>query len=146
MSFLRLAGALFALATSFVNVVASPVDFAAHPKNATVLILGGGVTGVIAARSLAQKGITSFIIVEARSELGGRAQDVKFGAKGKEVTVELGCNWVQGTQTGNGLANPIWGLVKKHNVKVQNNDWDNISALLFNYPPESTLRSENSYL
>ncbi|KZS91278.1 amine oxidase [Sistotremastrum niveocremeum HHB9708] len=128
MSFLKLTGALLALATSLVHVAATPVDFASHPKNATVLILGGGVTGVIAARSLAQKGITSFIIVEARSELGGRAQDAKFGAKGKEVTVELGCNWVQGTQTGDGLANPIWGLVKKHNVKVQNNDWDNITT------------------
>lgn len=32
----------------------------------TVLILGGGVAGVIAARTLYEQGITNFVIVEAR--------------------------------------------------------------------------------
>lgn len=36
----------------------------------TVLILGGGVAGVIAARTLAENGITSFTIVEARGQSG----------------------------------------------------------------------------
>jgi polyamine oxidase len=57
-------------------------------KGATVLILGGGVAGVIAARTLHEKGITNFKIVEARDELGGRMMSHKFGAPGHEVTIE----------------------------------------------------------
>ncbi|KAJ3003893.1 hypothetical protein NUW54_g5077 [Trametes sanguinea] len=41
------------------------VDATAH-KDASVLILGGGVAGVIAARTLHAKGITNFTIVEAK--------------------------------------------------------------------------------
>lgn len=46
----------------------TPPDYA----HAQVLILGGGVAGVIAARTLQERGISDFIIVEARHELGGR--------------------------------------------------------------------------
>ena len=93
----------------------------------SVLILGGGVAGVIAARSLVQEGINDFLIVEARSELGGRLQSIPFGEPGRQKTIELGPNWVQGTQTGNGPANPIWQLTKKFDVVTVNNDWNNIS-------------------
>lgn len=58
-------------------------------KDATVLILGGGVAGVIAARTLHEKGITNFRIVEARDELGGRMKSQTFGAPGREVTIEV---------------------------------------------------------
>jgi phytoene dehydrogenase-like protein len=71
-------------------------------KDASVLILGGGVAGVIAARTLHNQGITSFKIVEARDEIGGRLKSHKFGAPGRELTVELGANWVQGIQSGTG--------------------------------------------
>lgn len=93
----------------------------------SVLVLGGGVSGVIAARSLARENITNFLIVEARPELGGRLHSTTFGKLGNQRTVELGANWVQGTQTGDGLSNPIWELTKKHNVKTAVNDWSNIS-------------------
>jgi polyamine oxidase len=96
-----------------------------------VIILGGGVAGIIAARSLKQQGIDDFLIVEARSELGGRLHSTLFGAPGKQKTIELGANWVQGTQTGRGLANPIWELTKKHKVQTVNNDWNNISTSPF---------------
>ncbi|KAJ3526927.1 hypothetical protein NM688_g8196 [Phlebia brevispora] len=41
-------------------------------KDARVLILGGGMAGITAARTLHDQGIDEFIIVEARHELGGR--------------------------------------------------------------------------
>lgn len=99
----------------------------AHPASAAatastspkVLILGGGVTGVIAARTLHEQGISNFLIIEARSELGGRMMNKTFGGK----TIEQGPNWIQGTQTGNGPPNPIFTLAKKHKVKTQFNDW-----------------------
>ncbi|KAG2148956.1 amine oxidase [Suillus clintonianus] len=93
-------------------------------KDAKVLILGGGVAGVIAARTLHRKGITDFLIIEARDELGGRMQDYTIGVPGKQYTIELGPNWIQGTQTGNGTANPILTLARKHHVKNQYNDLD----------------------
>ncbi len=42
------------------------VDGRALKKDASVLILGGGVAGVIAARTLHEQGITNFTIVEAK--------------------------------------------------------------------------------
>ena len=58
-------------------------------KDASVLILGGGVSGIIAARSLNENGITNFRIIEARGELGGRLLSTPFGAPGKQKTVEV---------------------------------------------------------
>ena len=87
-------------------------------KHHKVLILGGGVAGVIAARTLHHNGIDDFLIVEARHELGGRMMSHTFAGK----TIELGANWIQGTQTGDGPANPIFELAKKHNITSQSND------------------------
>ena len=81
-----------------------------------VLILGGGVAGILAARKLTEEGITDFFIIEARDELGGRMQSTSFGAPGRQVTVELGASWIQGTQEGNGPTNPILNLARKHNL------------------------------
>jgi monoamine oxidase len=65
--------------------MASPQD-ATHT---TVLILGGGVSGITAAKTLAGEGITNFKIIEARDELGGRLRSERFGERGREVTVEV---------------------------------------------------------
>jgi len=90
-----------------------------RPSDSKVLILGGGVTGIIAARTLHANRIDDFIIIEARDELGGRLKSTNFAG----LTVELGANWVQGTQTGDGPPNPIFSLVQKHKVKTQFNDY-----------------------
>lgn len=89
----------------------------------TVLILGGGVAGIIAARTLHEKGVDNFLIVEARGELGGRMRSMEFGAPGKRTTIELGANWIQGTQVGDGPANPILTLARKHGVKTAESDF-----------------------
>ncbi|KAH7909988.1 hypothetical protein BJ138DRAFT_1153955 [Hygrophoropsis aurantiaca] len=108
---------------STASLVSSQNATASTGTHATVLILGGGMSGVIAARTLYEQGITDFIIVEARDELGGRMQNYTFGVPGKEYTVELGPNWVQGTQVGDGPANPIYLLAQKHNLTTAFNDW-----------------------
>ena len=59
-----------------------------EPNHHKVLILGGGVAGVIAARTLHQNGIDDFVIVEARHELGGRMMSHSFG--GKTIELEIG--------------------------------------------------------
>jgi len=47
----------------------------------------------------------------------------EFGAPGNQHVVELGANWIQGTQEGNGPANPILTLARKHSVSVVENDY-----------------------
>ncbi|KAJ8522165.1 hypothetical protein ONZ45_g1242 [Pleurotus djamor] len=96
-----------------------------NPNNSRVLILGGGVTGIIAARTLHQRGLNNFLIIEGRDEIGGRLQSRTFGGN---TTIELGANWVQGTQEGNGPSNPIWELAKKHHVRTVFNDYSSITT------------------
>ena len=96
-------------------------DLAPKPKQ--VLILGGGVAGILAARKLMEEGITDFAIVEARDELGGRMHSTSFGAPRRQLTVEIGANWIQGTQEGNGPANPILMLARKHNLSAVESDY-----------------------
>jgi len=111
-----------------------------NAKDATVLILGGGVSGVIAAKTLTENGITDFKIIEARDELGGRLHSERFGEAGRQVTVEVrrilaaelvgidgppplqvGANWVQGIGGGEGEGpeNPIWTLVRKYGIETR---------------------------
>ncbi|EIW76696.1 amine oxidase [Coniophora puteana RWD-64-598 SS2] len=95
---------------------------ASSAKHYKVLILGGGVAGVMAAHSLHTNGIEDYAIVEARHELGGRMQNYTFGIPGKQYTVELGPNWIQGTVVKGGTPNPILTLAQKANLTAVNND------------------------
>ncbi|KAH9038434.1 amine oxidase [Lactarius hengduanensis] len=97
---------------------ASGAPYSRSAPDTQVLILGGGVAGITAARMLATNGITDFLIVEARDELGGRMRSAIFGAPNRQLTVEVGANWIHGTQEGNGPANPMYELALKHNLKT----------------------------
>jgi polyamine oxidase len=88
-----------------------------------VLILGGGVAGVMAAETLHRKGIDNLKIIEARSALGGRMKSFSFGNPGREYVLELGADWIHGTQTNNGPSNPIFDLALKHNLSTQPNHY-----------------------
>ena len=76
-----------------------------------MLILGAGMTGVAAAKTLYDAGVKSFLILEARDETGGRMRPTDFAG----VTVELGANWIQGVdRTGTkDKTNPIWALKQR---------------------------------
>lgn len=77
------------------------------------------MAGVTAARTLNDQGIDDFILIEARHELGGRMMSHLFGEVGRQHTVEVGANWVQGTRTGRGPENPVWSLAKKHRLDTR---------------------------
>ncbi|RDX40974.1 amine oxidase [Lentinus brumalis] len=116
-------GLLSALAFPIVPDGQSVLSSGLGRKDTKVLILGGGVAGIIAARTLHEQGIDDFIILEARNELGGRLMSRSFGVEGNQWMVEVGANWVQGTQTEDGPANPIWELAKKHNVSLHSSHY-----------------------
>jgi len=65
-----------------------------EPSDFQILILGGGVTGVMAAETLHRRGIDNFKIIEAREALGGRMKSFSFGAAGREYVLELGADWI----------------------------------------------------
>ncbi|KAI0303520.1 amine oxidase [Multifurca ochricompacta] len=88
-----------------------------------VLILGGGVAGVMAAETLHHRGIDNFKIIEARSVLGGRMKNFLFGVPGRQYVLELGADWIHGTQANNGPSNPIFDLARKHNLSTQPNHY-----------------------
>jgi Flavin containing amine oxidoreductase len=88
-----------------------------------VLILGGGVAGVMAAETLHRRGIDNFKIIEARDALGGRMKSFSFGIPGSEYVLELGADWIHGTQTNDGPSNPIYDLARKHNLSTQPNHY-----------------------
>ena len=46
--------------------------------DADVLILGAGMSGVAAARTLFEAGVKNFLVLEARDEIGGRHEVPKF--------------------------------------------------------------------
>ena len=71
------------------------------PKSTTVLILGGGISGIAAAKTLSDHGIKDFIILEGTDRIGGRMRKMQFF----NTTIELGANWIQGVKN-----NPITDL------------------------------------
>ena len=83
-------------------------------RHKQVLVLGGGVAGILAARKLIRdEGIADVLIIEARDQLGGRMRRTKFGhgpggdvEVGGSFTVELGANWYRGHRRATGLLTP----------------------------------------
>ena len=116
---------LFSLQSHITSGMAVPTEqgHVTGTSDFQVLILGGGVTGVMAAETLHRRGIDNFKIIEARATLGGRMKSFSFGAAGREYVLELGADWIHGTQTNDGPSNPIFDLARKHNLSTQPNHY-----------------------
>ena len=67
-----------------------------------VLILGAGITGITAARTLEVKGIEDFLVLEAGDRIGGRIRE------DRATGAELGANWIHGLDLRDRLHHPIW--------------------------------------
>lgn len=88
-----------------------------NPDN-DFLILGGGMSGVSVGKTLHDSGNTDFLILEARSEVGGRMKAVDFAG----VKVELGANWIHGVDPTSKKANPIWTLANACGLSMVRGD------------------------
>lgn len=80
--FIRIATSLLFLLCLNVHAATKPV-----PSSYKVIILGAGIAGLGAAHYLQEHGITSYIILEARDRVGGRAHTI---SPWKNSTLELG--------------------------------------------------------
>ena len=58
-----------------------------------VLILGAGLSGITTAKTLLNKNITDFLILEGKNYTGGRIHAVPFAG----LNIEAGANWIQYT-------------------------------------------------
>jgi monoamine oxidase len=85
---------------------------------ADVLVLGAGIAGLAAARTLVKEGL-SVIILEARDRIGGRMwTDHSLG-----LPLDLGASWIHGVKK-----NPISELAKQFGVKTVETDYENFST------------------
>jgi monoamine oxidase len=81
-----------------------------------VVVIGAGMAGLAAARTLADAGIR-VTVLEARDRIGGRIwTDTSLG-----VPIDLGAGWIHGTQ-----GNPLVALAQKSGATTAQTDWDDL--------------------
>ncbi len=84
-------------------------------RNAKVLVIGAGMSGLAAARTLADKGV-SVIVLEARDRIGGRTwTDSSLG-----LPLDLGASWIHGIKN-----NPMTELAKRFGADTAPTDYEN---------------------
>ncbi|PWZ56687.1 hypothetical protein Zm00014a_016168 [Zea mays] len=86
-----------------------------------VIIVGAGMSGISAGKTLWEAGVRDLLILEATGRVGGRMHKHNFGG----INVEIGANWVEGL--GGDQLNPIWPLVNS-TLKLRNfySDFDSV--------------------
>ena len=95
---------LSSVAASSLRKQACPLQ---EELDADVIILGGGIAGITAAKTLHDGGVTDVIVVEARDQIGGRMRRQEFGG----YQIELGANELDGLNRSLGMdhqTNPLW--------------------------------------
>ncbi len=79
--------------------------------DADVIIVGAGIAGIAAAKTLSENGVTDFIILEAESRIGGRLKSTVLNST--SLRVELGANWIQGIDPKNPWKHPLWAIAER---------------------------------
>jgi monoamine oxidase len=95
-------------------------------KTSSIIVVGAGISGLSAARTLSQAGY-QVIILEARNRLGGRMWTSRAWP---EIPVDLGGSWIHGTE-----GNPLTELARTAKIKTVVTDYENAWV----YDAEGTL-------
>ncbi|KAK7334648.1 hypothetical protein VNO80_26409 [Phaseolus coccineus] len=88
-------------------------------SRSSVIIVGAGISGIAAAKVLAENGVEDVVILEASDRVGGRIRKESFGG----VSVELGAGWIAGV--GGPLSNPVWELAAQFGIRTCFSDYSN---------------------
>ena len=92
--FVRVTGAAAASASIGAPALvhaATPEKAAAVTRHVNVVVVGGGLSGLMAGRELNKRGVDSFVVLEARDRVGGRTLNMPIG--GGHI-VEVGGEWI----------------------------------------------------
>ncbi|XP_054817221.1 polyamine oxidase 1 isoform X2 [Prosopis cineraria] len=89
------------------------------PSRSSVIIVGAGVSGISAAKVLAENGVKHLLILEASDRIGGRIRKENFGG----LSAELGAGWIAGV--GGRESNPVWELACKLGLRTCFSDYSN---------------------
>jgi polyamine oxidase len=78
------------------------LDLDGRAENVEVLVLGAGISGVAAARTMEVNGVSDFLVLEAGNRIGGRIREYD------DTTIEVGANWIHGLDPDDPKHHPIW--------------------------------------
>ncbi|XP_038724685.1 polyamine oxidase 1-like [Tripterygium wilfordii] len=87
----------------------------------SVIIVGAGISGILAAKTLHDAGVRDFLILEANHRIGGRLWKGQFSGH----TVELGANWLFSDGPN---PNIFVDIAKEIKLKTFYSDYENISS------------------
>lgn len=116
----------------------NPVLAASRPR---VLVIGAGVAGLTAARTLQSAG-HPVTVLEAATRIGGRVHTNRslFGG----LPIELGAQFIHGKRNDSGNTNPLWRLARSQNWPTTPFSADS-GALFRNGLPLSTKEEDRLY-
>jgi monoamine oxidase len=106
-------GSLAACAPDHPTHPAHPASPAPPPDTKSVLVVGAGMAGLAAARSLADAG-WPVRLIEARDRIGGRIHTTRDWG----VPLEMGASWIHGT-----TGNPLMELAQKLQLQLVKTDY-----------------------
>lgn len=89
----------------------------ADQETPDIIVIGAGIAGLAAARSLHSQGVR-VTVLEARDRIGGRLWTHKSTFS---TPVDLGGSWIHGS----GGGNPLTRIAKEHNIVTEKTDYDN---------------------
>ena len=89
-------------------------------RSCDVLVIGAGAAGLACAERCTTHHSLSVIVLEARSQVGGRIRSAPWGARG-EHALQHGAQWVHGARA----ENPLLPLLERHGLRtLPRTDWE----------------------
>ena len=93
-----------------------PTRVPSNDEVVDVAIVGGGVAGLSAARSLALGGLDNWVVLEGSERLGGRARSKRWSGS----TINTGAYYVSGKRNGN----PFYEAIKRYGLRTRDIDYN----------------------